>query len=234
MASLESPQIQVLVDSVGDREERRQVRGEQRLLLNTNNRRHQAEFCLKISCIKSKSALLILCGEMFINLVYGHAVALGSFAATGFLHQSVEHAIYNGHSQLQIYATSFFALLAILYLFYPLAGCLADIRCGRHKTVLNSLWFMTWSGVFTCIGSIVLSLYSYNILHVPPKTGSIILFSIGFGPPAVVGAILVLSSSIAFRANGISLVWISFVILPQRTLYSSSTGLYLSHTWVRD
>ena len=201
MASLESPQIQVLVDSVGDREERRQVRGEQRPLLNTNNRRRGAEFCLKRSCIKSKSALLILCWEMFINLVYGYVVELGSFAGTGFIYQSMEHAIYNGHSQFQTYATSFFALLAILYLFYPLAGCLADIRCGRYKTVLYSLWFMIWSGVFTCIGSIILSLYSFYILQVPHKIGSIILLSIGFGSPAVIGALLILSSSIAFHAN---------------------------------
>ena len=34
-----------------------------------------------------------------------------------------------------------------LFLFYPLAGCLADIRWGRHKTVVNSLCFTFWSSV---------------------------------------------------------------------------------------
>ena len=129
MASLENPQIQVLVDSVGDREERRQIRGEQRSLLNTKNRRHGAGFCLKRSCIKSKSALLILLWEVFINLVYGYVVELGSLAATGFIYQ------WSESSQLQIYATSYFALLAILYLFYPLAGCLADIQVQTTDTV---------------------------------------------------------------------------------------------------
>ena len=185
MASLESPQIQVLVDSVQDREERQQVREEQRRLLNTNNRRQGAGFCLKRSCIKSKPALLILCWEMFINLGYGYVVELGSLAATGFLYLSAEYEFYNRQSQLQIFAPSFFALLAILYLFYPLAGCLADVRCGRYKTILYSLWFMTWSGVFTCIGSIILSFYVYSVQ--PQKTGSIVPFSIGFGPPAIIG-----------------------------------------------
>lgn len=38
-----------------------------------------------------------------------------------------------------------YSLLAFLFLFYPLAGCLADIRWGRHKTVINSLCIIWWS-----------------------------------------------------------------------------------------
>ena len=195
MASIESPQIQALVDSVGDRKERRQVRGEQRPLLGTNKRRNAARVCLKRCCIKSKSALLILCWQTFITLTYGYVVEFALAAATDIPYLWN----YKHEGQLQIYATTFFALLVILYLFYPLAGCLADIRCGRYKTVFYSLWFMTWSGVFVCIGFIILSFYTYSIL--PLKIGSIIPFSIGFGPPTVIGILLSLSSSIAFNAN---------------------------------
>ena len=197
MASLESPQIQVLVDSVQDREERQEVRGEQTPLMGTNKKKNRIGQGLKRCCIKSKSALLILCWEILITLTYGYLIEFGSIAATGVPHLRPDYK--HGHGQLQIYATSFFALLAILYLFYPLAGCLADIRCGRYRSVLYSLWIMAWSGLFTCIGSIILLLYTDNILL--PKSRSIIPFSIGFGLPTIIGIVAVLSSSITFNAN---------------------------------
>ena len=53
--------------------------------------------------------------------------------------------------------------------------------------------------MFTCIGSIITSLYIFHVL--PLKTENIVLFAIGFGLPTVIGIILALSSSIAFGAN---------------------------------
>ncbi len=47
-----------------------------------------------------------------------------------------------------------FGFFAFLYLFYPLTGCLADIRCGRYKTITGSLWFIIWGGMFATIGAI--------------------------------------------------------------------------------
>ena len=187
---LESPRIQVLAHSVRDREERRQARGEQKPLLGTNNRRHRASLCSTRCCIKSKSALLILCWEILITLTYGYVVEFGLAAATSIPYLSADHMYKHEGGQLQIYATSFFALLAILYLFYPLAGCLADIRCGRYKTVIYSLWIMTGSGVIVCIGFIVVLIYT--------KMESKLMY---IGPPIVVGILLLLSSSIVFNAN---------------------------------
>ena len=199
MASLECSHIQVLVDGVQDRGGRQQDtdRGEEKPLLGTNKRTNMVRLGLKRCCLKSKSAILILCWQMFITLSYGYVIEFGSISATGVPHPRPDYR--HGHGQFQLYAAPFFVLLAILYLFYPLAGCLADIRCGRHKTVLYSLWIMTWSGVFICIGFFIISLYTENIL--PPKPGSIIPLSIGFIPPIVIGTVLVLCSSIAFSAN---------------------------------
>ena len=195
MASLESPQIQVLVDSVRDRDERQQVRGERTPLLGTNKRRHGVGLCLKRCCITSKSALLILCWKMLITLTYGYVYEFGSVLATDIPSlRSDRH-----HGQLQTYATSFFGLIAIVYLFYPLAGCLADIRCGRYKTVFYSICFHIWSGVFTCIGSIIVACYNYSVFA--PKTESTILFAVGFGPPSIIGIVLLISSNIVFDAN---------------------------------
>ena len=87
-------------------------------------------------------------------------------------------------NQLQTLAPAFFGFLALLYLFYPLAGCLADTRCGRYKTISNSLWFIIWSGVFTCAGTTVT-----------------VLLAIGFGFSTFTGIMLLLSNYISFNAN---------------------------------
>ena len=42
-----------------------------------------------------------------------------------------------------------FGISVFLLLFYPLAGCLADIRWGRYATIVNSLHFMFLSLVLT-------------------------------------------------------------------------------------
>ena len=83
MASLESPQIRVLVDSMQDRDERQGTRREQRPLLATTNRRHGARLHFTRCCIKSKSALLILCWQLFFTLTYGYVVEFGLDVATG-------------------------------------------------------------------------------------------------------------------------------------------------------
>ena len=106
MASLESPQIQVLVDSVQDREERQQARGEQKPLLGTNNTRYGASLCSIRCCIKSKSDIFILCWEIFITLTYGYVVEFALAAATSIPYLQVDYKHEGG--QLQIYATSFF------------------------------------------------------------------------------------------------------------------------------
>jgi peptide/histidine transporter 3/4 len=189
--------MQVLRNSIGDGEERQQDRGEQRPLLGTTSKRgrYVARLFLKKCCIRSKSALLILFWQLFITFTYGYVLEFGLVAAT-----SIPYLWnYQQVDQFQVYATTLFALLAIVYLFYPLAGCLADIRCGRYKTVLYSLWIITGSGVLVCIGFTIISFYRYRIL--PLNIGSVIPISIGFGPPVILGIILSLSSSIAFSAN---------------------------------
>ena len=60
-----------------------------------------------------------------------------------------------------IIRSTFYGFNAFVFLFYPLAGYLADIRWGRHKTVVNSLCFIMWTlillivlGGLTVIGHI--------------------------------------------------------------------------------
>ena len=198
MATLENTQIRVLVDSVQDRDEphnEQQVRGEQTPLLGTTQRRYGKRLKSRRCCVKSKAALLVLCWNLLVTLLVGHVIEYGSVLATALNYVYIPHI-----NELQIYAPAVFGSLALLYLFYPLAGCLADIRCGRYKTIFISLWFIMWSGVFTCAGTIILFCYSYEIISLQTVSVTVLL-AIGFGLPIFIGIILFLSSYISFSAN---------------------------------
>ena len=58
-------------------------------------------------------------------------------------------------------------LVHCFFLFYPLAGCLADIRWGRHKTVINSLYTILWSLVLAIILAGVVSLSFIPVMIQP-------------------------------------------------------------------
>ena len=196
MVTQESTQIRVLVDSVQDRDSDephkvQNVREEQIPLLGTTWR----GIVLKAGrcCIKSKAALLVLCWNTLVTIIVGYILEYGLVYATAA--NFVPYA-----NKVQIYAPAIFALFAVLYLFYPLAGCLADIRCGRYRTITGSLWFIIWSGVFTSIGTIIISCYYYKIVLLEKVTVTILLAT-GFGISTAFGIILLFSSYVSFSAN---------------------------------
>ena len=196
MATLESTQIRVLVDSVQDRDDphnEQQVRGEQTPLLGTTQRRYGRRLKQRRCCVKSKAALLVLCWNALVTLSVGYGFEYGSVLATVTNYTNyIPHA--NG---LQTFAPLYFGFIALFYLFYPLAGCLADIRCGRYKTISNSLWFIIWSGVFTCAGTTIVYCYHYKIISLRVAA----LLAGGFGLPIFTGIMLLLSSYLSFSAN---------------------------------
>ena len=94
----------------------------------------KSKFKSRRCCLcSSKAALIILVWNMIV-----------SFGLLVFTNPSYYETLLGGDPIMMciIYATTTFLLL-----FYPLAGCLADIRWGRHKTVVNSLYFTFWSSV---------------------------------------------------------------------------------------
>ena len=132
----------------------------------------------------------------------------------------------------KIFAPAYVGFTVLLYLFYPLAGCLANIKCGRYKLITNSLWFIIWDGVFTIVGSIIIawSVYSSqndNITANSKCNCHAYWLSTSFGATCHF-QVLYHSVPISF-----SLVSISFMTLPQRILYSMYISLYLHHTWVQ-
>ena len=96
---------------------------------------------------------------------------------------------------------------AVLLLFYPLAGCLADIQWGRHKTVINSLCFILWSpiliivlGCLAVIGSIPIMIFAADSLSTI-QIITLVVLGLVFGLAAFFGPLLLLCSLVAFSAN---------------------------------
>lgn len=223
MATLESTQIRVLVDSVQDRDgdephNEQDVREEQTLLGITQTLRRTVPEA-RCSCMKSKSVILVLFWNTLISIIVGYILEYGLVLAT-----AADFVPYYEY-RVEIYAPGIFGFFAFLYIFYPLAGCQADIRCGRYKTITGSLWFIIWGGVFTTIGSIIIACYYYKIILLQKINVTIILLLVtGFGIPTFVGIILLFSSYISFSANVIQFGMDQLHDSPSEDLYSSSTG----------
>ena len=98
---------------------------------------------------------------------------------------------------------------ALLLLFYPLAGHLADIRWGRYKTVVNSLCVILWSLVLATVLVCVAILSFIRAMILSPDTypsntiQSIVLavVCVVFGLPILISILLILCGLVSFNAN---------------------------------
>ena len=198
MATLESPQIEVLINSVADKDKfytcnkKKKIQMEQTSLLETSRsavRRIRLNY--RRYCLRSKASLLILFWNLLISLILAPL-------DTGYYFNLLDRFLFdlNQHTA----ATLFFGFVAIFYLFYPLAGYLADVKCGRYKAVLYGIWFIFWSGIFVMAGTIIWSCYT-NGLILSEKRATNIILAVGFGPPVVLGMIILLCSYTAVSAN---------------------------------
>ena len=110
--------------------------------------------------IRSKAAIVLLFWNFAVNLTYGYF-----FIPSGYL-QIFNHTI------------SEIVSIIIALTFSPLAGFLADVKLGRHNTVIFSLYLML-AGIL-CI-FIVICTIKANILYAVIFIGSFsILYLIGY------------------------------------------------------
>ena len=150
-------------------------------------------------CVLSKSALLIMCWNLFITILIAQWLDTSNYLLMSKLRDKTK-------LQIQTVTPAFLSFLAILYFFFPLSGYLADIRCGRYKTVTNSLWLIFWSALFLTIGACALFLTtSYLSKNVTSNHSvfivTITLVAVGVGLPTVSAALLLLTSYVGFSAN---------------------------------
>ncbi len=104
------------------------------------NRGQRARTCVKIQsnfhcrrqrcCMSSKAALLILLWNLIL------VAGFESLLDPNFFRVLFETDNFDTLSMISVIM---YSVVAFLLLFYPLAGCLADIRWGRYKTVVYSV-----------------------------------------------------------------------------------------------
>ena len=182
----------------------------------------------------SKAVILILVWNLIISVCFKSFFDPSLYTVTMF-------KIYDDTTE---YATLMFfglsyGISALLLVFYPLAGFLADVRWGRYATVKNSLCFLFWDMVIVIIlgglvvlGSIPLIVYdSYTTIGIIV----LIFFCIVFGAPLFLGIMFLLCSTTAFSANVIQFGIDQLHDAPANTLtlyihwyaWTSQVGLFL-------
>ena len=152
-------------------------------------------------CLTSKAAILILLWNLIL------VVGLESFLDPYYYGNMLEDIGWYGTI---IVNGSTYSAQTFLFLFYPLAGCLADIQWGRYKTVINSLCIILWSQVsvivLTCVaavGFIPIMIHDPNYPSGTVQKVMLAVVCVVFGLPIFIVLLLMLSGFIAFNANAI-------------------------------
>ena len=158
----------------------------------------------RLTFVKSKSAILVLIWSFFFAVLQWIWSDPSSWIPPLF---SLFN--YNWTATIFVSVVSVYVYLAILQLFYPLAGYLADVRFGRYKCVIGSLWCFIGSsvsfiGIAAGIATVLLVTYtSIDTNHVPWFNYTIFYVTILviFVPCVLIGMFLFFSSIVAFNAN---------------------------------
>ena len=148
----------------------------------------------QLICLRTKSAILILFWSFLAGVF--HWLCTDPFSVIArFTKHNIKRDIF--------IVGGVFIFYAILQLFYPLAGLLADVRYGRYKCVVGSLWsFVGGSVVLYVVGFTVG--YSPTYLKLGDHLWSYAVLAVMlavFAIPAIVGSFLFISSIVAFNAN---------------------------------
>ena len=182
----------------------------EQLVLDVNVNRDPEGFTC-ISKVKNQQCCLWSSKAAFFVLILNLII---SCCFSSFLEPSTYMAMFSLPHVHDIDAFLFTPVYQITYsfstfllLFYPLAGCLADVRCGKHKTIVNSLCFLFSSlilvmllGSLATIGFIPF-MVGFYYESTPLQIATVTVLGIVFGLPLLFGAVLTLSSLVAFNAN---------------------------------
>ena len=158
----------------------------------------------------SKAVVLILLWNLIISVVFKSI-----FDPSLYTVMFNDIDLFNDNDDyflvMHIYGLPY-GLNALLFLFYPLAGFLADVRWGRYTAVKNSLCFLFWSVVLMAfvaglgmLGSTTMLVQSTaNYYYESLTTTEIITIAVlclVFGVPGLCGLMLCFSSIVTFSAN---------------------------------
>jgi hypothetical protein len=152
-------------------------------------------------CVSSKAALLILVWNLIL------AASFESILDPNFFRTVFE--IDDDFDEIKPFSAMMYSVVAFLFLFYPLAGCLADIRWGRYKTVVYSVRVI-WGSLVAMVvfaGVAVASILIPDVFMNPQAFSSnirlvmMVVVSVVFGIPTLVALLLISFGLICFSAN---------------------------------
>ena len=91
------------------------------------------KYRLSHRCVTSKSALIMLFWSFIVGLIFGIVYQMVVFRKKN----NIVNTEFYDVNQIKAYSA-----IALLYGFYPLVGCLADLKFGRYKTVIRSVYML--------------------------------------------------------------------------------------------
>ena len=118
-------------------------------------------------CLPSKAAVLILFWSALVGTLY--TIVMDFSVAIGIYGHRVK---INGHKyHLNVFLNVLvpYACIAIVLLLYPLSGFVADVCCGRYKTVISSLSILVCSMALSTIICVVLMINLDHRKDIPDK-----------------------------------------------------------------
>ena len=109
----------------------------------------------QLLCVRSKPAFLVIIWKLFVGAVFGPKVTTPILV---FLKYEGLH----GLPHFAMIAIFSYTSQALLTLFFPLGGFIADVCVGRFKTILTSLWLVWIASLVMSVGIAVLYYISLN------------------------------------------------------------------------
>ena len=152
-------------------------------------------------CLPSKAAILILFWSAIVGTAY--TLAMDATVAVGVALSEEKYKGRHHFSNIVINVLIPYACLALVMLLYPLSGFMADVWCGRYKSVIISLCVLVCSlGCFTvgCTLAIINQAHHIHDHSELYKVGKYFLIAI-----AVIAFFLFIVGLSGFQANFIQL-----------------------------
>ena len=106
-------------------------------------RQQESSMCCKDFCLPSKAAILVIFWTAAVGIVH-NSVLLVTVAVTDAKPLSPDISISANYCLT-------YAILAFISMFYPLSGYIADVRCGRLKSVTTGLCLIFSFIVLLCL-----------------------------------------------------------------------------------
>ena len=121
-------------------------------------------------CLPSKAAILILLWTIIVGAIYDNLVGFSALLVM---------SIVPPNTILSVYEPLPYAILAMVMMFYPLSGFIADVCCGRLKTVVVSLIFLLSCWILVLISIAVLETTSGRVSHAITHDQGILVIILG-------------------------------------------------------